>query len=172
MTSTNTLLVLYAGNSPGTGEFPAQRPVTRIFYVFFDLCLNKRLSKQSWGWFETPSRPLWRHWNGIISSRKATRIDNRTTECNVRQASVWNVLDIYYNGVIMNAMACQITVVSIACWTVCSGVDQRKHPSSVSLAFVRAIYRWPVDCPHKEASYAENVSIWRRQHAPISAKRV
>ena len=28
----------------------------------FDLCLNKRLSKQSWGWwFETPSRPLWRH---------------------------------------------------------------------------------------------------------------
>ena len=28
------------------------------------LCLNKRLSKQSWGWwFETPSRSLWRHRN-------------------------------------------------------------------------------------------------------------
>ena len=31
----------------GPGEFPAQRPVTRSFDVFFDLRLNKRLSKQS-----------------------------------------------------------------------------------------------------------------------------
>ena len=47
------------------GEFPAQRPVTRSFDVFFDLRLNKRLSKQSWGWwFETISRPLWGHCNG------------------------------------------------------------------------------------------------------------
>ena len=47
-----------------TGEIPAQRPVTRSFDVFFDLCLNKRLSKQSWGWwFMTPSRSLWRHCN-------------------------------------------------------------------------------------------------------------
>ena len=31
---------------------------------FFDLHLNIRLSKQSWGWwFETLSRPLWRHCN-------------------------------------------------------------------------------------------------------------
>ena len=28
-------------------EFPAQRPVTQSFDVFFDLHLNKRLSKQS-----------------------------------------------------------------------------------------------------------------------------
>ena len=41
--------------SPVTGEFPTRRPVTRSFDVFFHLCLNKRLSKQSWGWwFETP----------------------------------------------------------------------------------------------------------------------
>ena len=47
-----------------TGEFPAQRPVARSFDVFFDLRLNKRLSKQSWGWwFETLSGPLWRHRN-------------------------------------------------------------------------------------------------------------
>ena len=33
--------------------------------MFSLICLNKRLSKQSWGWwFETPSRPLWRHCNG------------------------------------------------------------------------------------------------------------
>ena len=39
-------------------------PVTRSFDVFFDLCLNKRLSEPSGGWwFETPSRSLWRHYN-------------------------------------------------------------------------------------------------------------
>ena len=43
---------------------PPQRPVTRSFGVFFGLHLNKRLSKQKWGWwFETPSRPLWRYCN-------------------------------------------------------------------------------------------------------------
>ena len=60
----SALLAFCAGNSPVAGEFPAQRPVTRIFSVFFDLRLNKRLSKQSWGWwFETPSCSLWRHCN-------------------------------------------------------------------------------------------------------------
>ena len=47
-------------------RFPAQRPVTRRFDVFFDLRLNERLSKQSWGWwFETPSRRWWRHCNEL-----------------------------------------------------------------------------------------------------------
>ena len=42
-------------------------PVTRSFDVFFDLRLNKRLSKQSWGWwFETPPRQLWRHCNDLV----------------------------------------------------------------------------------------------------------
>ena len=41
------LLALCAENSPVTGEFPSQKPVTRSFDVFFDLRLNKRLSKQS-----------------------------------------------------------------------------------------------------------------------------
>ena len=51
-------------NLPVNGEFPSQRPVTRSFDVWFDLHLNKRLSKQSWGWWvETPSRSLWRHCN-------------------------------------------------------------------------------------------------------------
>ena len=41
--------------------------MTRSFNVFFDLRLNKRLSKQSWGWwFETLSHPLWRHCNGLL----------------------------------------------------------------------------------------------------------
>ena len=60
METFSALLALCAGNSPVTGEFSSQRPVTRSFDVFFDLRLNKRLSKQSWGWwFETPMRSLW-----------------------------------------------------------------------------------------------------------------
>ena len=55
------------GEFTGPGEFPTQRPVTRSFDVFFDLRLNKRLSKQPWGWwFETPSWSLWRHCNGVM----------------------------------------------------------------------------------------------------------
>ena len=46
METFSALLALCAGNSPVTGEFPAQRPVTRSFDVFFDLRLNKRLGKQ------------------------------------------------------------------------------------------------------------------------------
>ena len=70
MTSSNgkisALLAICAGNSPVPGEFPTQRPVTRRFGVFFELRPNKRLRKQSWGWwFETLSRPLWRHCNAI-----------------------------------------------------------------------------------------------------------
>ena len=54
------------GEFTGPGEFHTQKPVTRNFHVFFDLHLNKGLSKQLWGWwFETLSRPLWRQCNGI-----------------------------------------------------------------------------------------------------------
>ena len=63
----SALLTICAENSPVPGEFPAQRPVTRSFDVFFDLQPNKRLSKQWWGWwFETPPCPLRRHRNEFI----------------------------------------------------------------------------------------------------------
>ena len=80
METFSALLALYAGNSPVPGEFTAQRPVTRRFDVFFDLRLNKRLSKQWWGrWFETPSHSLWRHCNVMA--------------CEIPQAAVaWDAL--------------------------------------------------------------------------------
>ena len=61
METFSALLGLCAGNSPVTGEFPSQKPMTQSFGVFY-LCLNKRSNKQSrrW-WFETPSRSLWSH---------------------------------------------------------------------------------------------------------------
>ena len=46
METFSALLAICAGNSPVTGEFPAQGPVMRSFDVFFDLRLNERLSKQ------------------------------------------------------------------------------------------------------------------------------
>ena len=65
METFSALLAICAGNSPVNGEFPAQRPVTGSFDVFFDLRLNKQLSKQSWGWWsETPMRSFWRQCNG------------------------------------------------------------------------------------------------------------
>ena len=68
METFSALLAICARNSPVTGEFPAQRPVTWSFDVFFDLCLIKQLSKQWWGWwFEMPLPPLWHHCNGLAS---------------------------------------------------------------------------------------------------------
>ena len=68
MTSSKGNIIRVTG--PLWGEFTGHRwiPLTKASDAepccFFDLCLNKRLSKQSWGWwFETPSRSLWRHRN-------------------------------------------------------------------------------------------------------------
>ena len=52
METFSALLAFCVGNSPVTGEFPAQSPVTRSFDFFFNLRQNKRPSEQSWGgWF-------------------------------------------------------------------------------------------------------------------------
>ena len=68
MTSSNGNIFLVTGplcgEFTGPGEFPAQRPETQSFDVFFDLRLDKPLRKQPWGWwFETPSWSLRRHCN-------------------------------------------------------------------------------------------------------------
>ena len=55
----------------------------------------------------------------------------------------------HYGDVIMRAMASQITSLTIVYSAVYSCVDQRKHQSSASLAFVRGIHRWPVNSPRK-----------------------
>ena len=68
METFSALLAIWAGNSPVPSEFPAQRPVMQSFDVFFDLCLNRRLCKQSWGWWlEMPSHSLLCQCNEICS---------------------------------------------------------------------------------------------------------
>ena len=54
METFSVLLAFCAGNSQVTREFPSQMLVTRSLDIFFDLRLNKRLSKQSRRlWIET-----------------------------------------------------------------------------------------------------------------------
>ena len=66
------------------------------------------------------------------------------------EVGVINNLNIYhYCDVIINTIASQITSLTIVCLTVNSGIDQSKHQSSASLAFVKGIHRRPVNSPYK-----------------------
>ena len=70
---------------PFVREFTGHRWIPRTkasdaeLWCFFSIgALNKRLSKQSWGWwFETPTLSLWRHCNGIVMFQ----ITNNATLC-------------------------------------------------------------------------------------------
>ena len=78
METFSALLAICAMNSPVPGEFPAQRPVTRSFDDYFDLRPNKRLSKQSLGWwFETLSPLLWRHRNVYYATKGLMQYTNK-----------------------------------------------------------------------------------------------
>ena len=52
---------------------------------------------------------------------------------------------LHYGDVIMGGIASQITSLTTVYSAVYSDVDQRKHQSFASLAFVRGIYRGPVN---------------------------
>ena len=72
MTSSNGNIFRFTGHL--CGEFTGNRWILRTKASdaelwCFDLPLNKRLSKQSWGWwFETPSHPLWIHCNEFANT--------------------------------------------------------------------------------------------------------
>ena len=52
------------GNSPVVVSSLCKCQWRGNLIFFLDLRLTRRLSKPTWGWwFETPSRPLWRHYN-------------------------------------------------------------------------------------------------------------
>ena len=68
MTSSNGNIFRVTGHLCGEFTGPRWIPHTKAsdaeLWCFFALRLNKRLSKQSWGWWlETLSHPLWRHRN-------------------------------------------------------------------------------------------------------------
>ena len=67
--------------------------------------------------------------------------------CNTPKPAMSRTWGIHYIDVIMTSS--QITSLAIVYSTVYSDANQRKHQSSASLAFVRGIYRWPVNSPRK-----------------------
>ena len=78
MTSSNGNIFRVTGHLCGEFTGPRWIPHTKAsdaeLWCFFDLRLNKRLSKQSWGWwFETLSCPLWRHRNEQLVQAKSQK---------------------------------------------------------------------------------------------------
>ena len=83
--------------------------------------------------------------------------DNGGVKCRVE----WHVTN---KTITMDTIASQIISLTIVYSTVCSDANQRKHPSSASLAFVRGIHRGPVNSPHKWPVTRKRFSIWWRHH--------
>ena len=97
------LLALCAGNSPVTSEFPSERPVTRRFDVFFNLCLNKLLSKQSRGWwFETPSRSPWCHCS--VQGNSSNKPPCHLSICSVTTDTLMQDVSKYDNDLMLNSI--------------------------------------------------------------------
>ena len=84
------------------------------------------------------------HRDASGSERRVIKLFNVT-----RWVSAKETLPVHYSDVIMNAMASQITRLTIIFSFDYSGADQTKHQSYASLAFVRGIHRGPVNSPHK-----------------------
>ena len=185
---------LCAGNSPVTGEFPAQRAssaenvsiswrhhgilserhclicstitcachsIDRTRQFAADRCGKLVLGTSRGNYFQTNRSlkrgPIFCRWHFQIQSK-----DSLFTEL----CCCWGIASLtpgqsydshgssahrikHYDDVTMSLMASQITSLTIVYSTVYSGADQRKHQSSVSLAFVRRIHRGPVNSPHK-----------------------
>ena len=103
---------------------------------------------------------LWHILNQVSASYVVTSI---AVLLNI-QWTVWNGTECisrgHYSDVIMSMMLSQITSLTIVYSTVYSGAEQRKHQSSMSLAFVRVTSEFPA----QRASNAENDLIWWHHH--------
>ena len=117
----------------------------KSFDIFFVVCLNKYFTTQS----SCLSFP--RSWDAANQEnfvKMTIFLYQWTMTTNSLLYPVNSEMD-HYSDVMMSAMATEITGVLIVCSAVCSGVDQRKYQSSMTLAFMRAIHQRPVDSPHK-----------------------
>ena len=96
------------------------------------------------------SRGRWVNSRSATISREFRQSKDTETQLKCQHCACWwPVTYHHYDGVIMGAMASQITSLTIVYSTVFSDADQRKHQSSKSLAFVRGFHRGLVNSPHK-----------------------
>ena len=101
----------------------------------------------------------------IVYDRKCVRLRSRKYTHEVLFGSVSQ----HHNDVIMGAMASQITSLTIVYSTVYSATNQRKYQSSVWLAFLEGIHRWPVNSLHKgpvtrKMFSFDDVKSWYREN--------
>ena len=115
-----------------TGRFPSQRTSNVDFWCFL-CCLVEQAAE--------PTFHLALIWGTAMLRGRHLSM--------TRSWKDWSIAAKHYGDVIMDAMASQITSLTIVYSTVYSGADQRKYQSSASLAFVRGIHRWPVNSPHR-----------------------
>ena len=119
-----------------TTDFPHKGPGPCITNVF--ATCRKNFSQ----WHHSFQRKLRSHWLKFLRHVAITLV--------IQGPAMWKAFFMsHYNDVLMGMMASQITSLPTGYSTFYSGGDQRKHQSSVSLAFVQGIHRWPVNSPHK-----------------------
>ena len=85
----------------------------------------------------------------VLSCRNLALCDHHCLYFQTTQHARPPITDKHYDDVIMTMLASQITSLTVVYSIVYSDVNQRKHQSSASLAFVREIHRGPVNFPHK-----------------------
>ena len=125
-------LALCVGNSPVTAELPAQRTINAenvsIWWSHHVRTQILETNSAGLGSSDLRNNYLWIWEKNMIHQRHEK---------------------LHYDDVIMTMLASQITSLPVVCSIVYSDVNQRKHQSSASLAFVREIHRGPVNFPHK-----------------------
>ena len=109
---------------------------------------TSRYPSQCWPRFMSPwnvARPNWFDFPICVMSQFADHHTDTDTDTDSSYLQEHNCRKHRYcSDVITRSMASRITGVFIACSTVCSGTEQRKHQSSASRAFVWGLQRWPV----------------------------
>ena len=124
-----------SGECHGTSLIRSQHWFKQWLGAVTDLC--RRMASQGYSELQLKSHE--------ISFRTKHRISNPCCHCQARK----KFRSTHYDDVIMTMLASQITSLTVVYSIVHSSVNQRKHQSSASLAFVREIHRGPVNFPHK-----------------------
>ena len=135
-------------------------PFLHVFMNLYMLC-KLLYDAVTWASMRFLSLPTWLFVHGLIGL--TTKIQSALCITG-HLFGKFTLQGVHYSDVIMNATPSHITGVSSVCWAVYSGVGQRKHQSSASLAFVRDKLLVTGGFPTQMANNAENVSIWWRHY--------
>ena len=131
----------------------SQRPVPVLSRLSYDFVRPLPIIKAGRGRLSGRLRPglEQQYIESVITTHDNIRSDAVTIHSSItwRFIEHWSTSTTHYCDTIMGTVASQITSRTIAYTAVYSDVDQSKHQSSASLAFVWGIHRGPVNSPHK-----------------------